>query len=136
MKKGDAHGQSALIALRDRFDGFSQTVPGEDIEFWYARDLMEPLGYVRWENFQTAIQRAITSFEPTGYEPNDHYRGVTKMIKLGSGVGPYKIFAPTHLQKKPTNNSLILTIGTSNSLPPVTNHIWRSIALRNSNEIS
>jgi DNA-damage-inducible protein D len=47
---------------------------------------MEPLGYVRWENFQTAIQRAITSCETTGYEPNDHFRGVTKMVKLGSGA--------------------------------------------------
>lgn len=127
---------SALITLQNRFDGLSQTVPGEDIEFWYARDLMEPLGYVRWENFQTAIKRVITSCETTGCEPNDHFQGVTKMVKLGSGVGPYKFYAPTHLQKKPTNNSIILTSDTSNSVPPVSDHIWRPIALRNSNEIS
>lgn len=78
--------KSALITLQERFDGLSQTVPDEGIEFWFARDLMEPLGYVRWENFQTAIQRAITSCETTGYEPNDHFRGVTKMVKLGSGA--------------------------------------------------
>lgn len=78
--------KSALITLQNRFDGLSQTVPDEGIEFWFARDLMEPLGYVRWENFQTAIQRAITSCETTGYEPNDHFRGVTKMVKLGSGA--------------------------------------------------
>jgi hypothetical protein len=57
----------------------------EGIEFWFARDLMEPLGYVRWENFQTAIKRAIESFETTGYEANDHFRGVTKMIEVGKG---------------------------------------------------
>ncbi|MDY0227385.1 MAG: DNA damage-inducible protein D [Desulfomicrobium apsheronum] len=78
--------KSTLITLQNRFDGLSQTVPDEGIEFWFARDLMEPLGYVRWENFQTAIQRAITSCETTGYEPNDHFRGVTKMVKLGSGA--------------------------------------------------
>lgn len=78
--------KSTLISLQNRFDGLSQTVPDEGIEFWFARDLMEPLGYVRWENFQTAIQRAITSCETTGYEPNDHFRGVTKMVKLGSGA--------------------------------------------------
>jgi hypothetical protein len=78
--------KSTLIILQNRFDGLSQTVPDEGIEFWFARDLMEPLGYVRWENFQTAIQRAITSCETTGYEPNDHFRGVTKMVKLGSGA--------------------------------------------------
>jgi len=38
------------------------------------------------ENFQTAIQRAITSCETTGYEPNDHFRGITKMVKLGSAT--------------------------------------------------
>lgn len=78
--------KSTLITLRDRFDGLSHTIPDEGIEFWFARDLMEPLGYVRWENFQTAIQRAITSCETTGYDPNDHFRGVTKMVKLGSGA--------------------------------------------------
>lgn len=78
--------KAALITLQNRFDGLSQTVPDVGIEFWFARDLMEPLGYVRWENFQTAIQRAITSCETTGYEPNDHFRGVTKMVKLGSGA--------------------------------------------------
>jgi len=78
--------KSTLITLHNRFDGLSQTVPGEGIEFWFARDLMEPLGYVRWENFQTVIQRAITSCETSGYAPNDHFRSVTKMVKLGSGA--------------------------------------------------
>ena len=32
-------------------DGFVQTTPEEGIEFWFARDLQEPLGYARWENF-------------------------------------------------------------------------------------
>lgn len=81
--------KSALITLQNRFDGLSQTVPDVGIEFWFARDLMEPLGYVRWENFQTAIQRAITSCETTGYEPNDHFRGVTKMVETGNESADY-----------------------------------------------
>ena len=72
--------------LQSRFDALVQNVPGEEIEFWFARDLQEPLGYLRWENFMTAIQRAIESCQTTGYEPNDHFRGVTKMIGLGSGA--------------------------------------------------
>jgi DNA-damage-inducible protein D len=55
------------------------------IEFWFARDLQEPLGYARWENFLTAIQRAIESCKPTGYEVEHHFRGVTKIFPLGSG---------------------------------------------------
>lgn len=76
----------AVQLLKQRFDGLSQTVPDDAVEFWFARDLMEPLGYARWENFQTAIQRAIESCETTGYLAEDHFRGVTKMVKLGSGA--------------------------------------------------
>lgn len=71
--------------LKSRFDALSQTIPDEGIEFWFARDLMEPLGYARWENFLTAIKRAIESCETTGYKANDHFRGVTKMIEIGKG---------------------------------------------------
>lgn len=71
--------------MKDRFDALSQTIPEEGVEFWFARDLMEPLGYARWENFQTAIKRAIESCETTGYAAEDHFRGVTKMIEIGKG---------------------------------------------------
>ena len=47
--------------------------------------MQEPLGYVRWENFLTAIQRAIESCKTTGYEPGHHFRGVTKLITHGKG---------------------------------------------------
>lgn len=72
--------------LTARFNELSQTLPDEGIEFWFARDLMEPLGYARWENFTTAIHRAIESCKSTGYDESDHFRGVTKMVSLGSGA--------------------------------------------------
>ncbi len=72
--------------LTTLFDGLSQRIPDEDVEFWFARDLMEPLGYARWENFTTAIQRAVDSCKSTGYVESDHFRGVTKMVSLGSGA--------------------------------------------------
>jgi DNA-damage-inducible protein D len=61
-------------------------VPNERIEFWFARDLQEPLGYAQWKNFMTAIKRTIESCETTGYGPNNHFRSVTKMVKLDSGA--------------------------------------------------
>lgn len=78
--------KSAISTLQSRFDALSQTISDEGIEFWFARDLMEPLGYARWENFQTAISRAIESCRSTGYDADDHFRGVTKMVSLGSGA--------------------------------------------------
>lgn len=72
--------------LQNQFDALAQNMPERDVEFWFARDLQEPLGYARWENFLTAIKRAISSCETTGYTPDDHFRGVTKMVSLGSGA--------------------------------------------------
>lgn len=57
----------------------------KNIEFWYARDLQHHLGYSRWENFKVAISRALASCEASGYTASDHFRGVTKMVDLGSG---------------------------------------------------
>ena len=71
--------------LQRQFDELVQRVPGEGIEFWFARELQEPLGYVRWENFLTVVQRAIASCETSGSDASDHFRGVTKMIELGKG---------------------------------------------------
>ncbi len=58
----------------------------DNIEFWYARDLMGLLGYSRWENFDNAIGRAMESCETSEFEPLDHFREVTKMVTLGSGA--------------------------------------------------
>ncbi len=44
------------------------------------------LGYAKWENFIRVIQKAITSCENAGYEPDDHFLGVRKKVALGSGA--------------------------------------------------
>lgn len=74
-----------LQALQQQLEALAQRADAEGIEFWFARDLQAPLGYSRWENFQAAINRAMESCKSTGYNPDDHFRGVTKMVPLGSG---------------------------------------------------
>ncbi len=75
-----------ILEMQSQFDSLAQTHPeATDLEFWFARDLQEPLDYARWENFLTAIHRAIESCKTTGYEVGHHFRGVTKMIALGKG---------------------------------------------------
>lgn len=76
----------SLVQLQSRFDALAHRAPDGGGEFWFARDLQEPLGYARWENFLTAIERAITSCETMGCDPADHFRDVTKMVRLGSGA--------------------------------------------------
>jgi len=54
-------------------------------EYWSARDLQPLLGYSQWRRFEKAIQRAITSCQQSGNDPENHFAGVGKMVKLGSG---------------------------------------------------
>jgi len=75
-----------VIERQNQFDALAQTHPdAATIEFWFARNLQEPVGYARGENFLTAIRRAIESCKSTGYDPDDHFRGVTKLITHGKG---------------------------------------------------
>ena len=55
------------------------------IEFWYARELMELLGYAQWRNFEKTIEKAKTSCENNGITVMDHFADVSKMIKIGKG---------------------------------------------------
>ena len=75
-----------IIELKSNFDLILNAVVEENIEYWLARDLMPLLGYSRWENFETAIKRAITACENSGIATENHFRDVTKMVSLGSGA--------------------------------------------------
>jgi len=77
---------SNLEKLYKTFDEILNVDTENNIEFWYARDLQECLGYARWENFMVAINRAIESCKSTGIEVTDHFRGVTKMVEIGSSA--------------------------------------------------
>ena len=74
-----------IQSMQNQLDALVQSTPEDSVEFWYARDLQVPLGYARWENFMTAIGRAMESCVSTGYQVDDHFRGVTKMIEIGKG---------------------------------------------------
>ena len=55
-------------------------------EYWLARELQSVLEYARWENFSKAIDRAQKACVNTGFDVDDHFREVTKMVPLGSGA--------------------------------------------------
>ena len=74
---------------KSAFDQIAKVVKDDDgnsIEVWYARELQEVLGYARWENFVTAVGRAIESCKTLGINVDDHFREVTKMIALAKGA--------------------------------------------------
>lgn len=77
--------KSRIKAIMEQYDEVVHKEEEVNIEFWYARELMPLLGYERWENFEKAINRAMSSCETSGIEVFDHFREVTKMVQLGSG---------------------------------------------------
>lgn len=82
--------KQSIIQYKSAFDAIETYIESdnrkEHIEVWFARDLQKVLGYARWENFQTAINRAVESCNTQGINVDDHFREVTKMVKLGSGA--------------------------------------------------
>ncbi|MGM9742247.1 MAG: DNA damage-inducible protein D [Candidatus Cryptobacteroides sp.] len=81
--------RNSIIEYKTSFDSIATFIEGENkeqVEIWFARDLQTVLGYTRWENFQTAIKRAVESCNSQGINVDDHFRDVTKMVTLGSGA--------------------------------------------------
>jgi len=79
-----------IIKYQSIFDEIGHFINNDDgseqIEVWFARELQVLLGYARWENFIVAIQRAVDSCKTQGFNVDDHFREVTKMVELGSGA--------------------------------------------------
>ena len=81
--------KQSIIQYKGAFDAIATYIESdngqEQVEVWFARDLQKVLGYARWENFLTAINRAVESCNNQNINVDDHFREVTKMVKLGSG---------------------------------------------------
>lgn len=80
--------RNSIIKYKGSLDSIAQYIEGEkgeQVEVWFARELMTVLGYARWENFQSAIARAIESCKSQKINADDHFREVTKMIAIGKG---------------------------------------------------
>lgn len=55
-------------------------------EYWSARELMTILGYAKWSNFQTAINKAIEACKNSEQPVFDHFAEVGNMIETGKGA--------------------------------------------------
>ena len=65
------------------------------VECWLARDLMEPMGYTRWENFAEVVKRAKVSCETNKTPVDSHFRDTTKMVTAGVAARAVKDFKLT-----------------------------------------
>ena len=50
---------------------------------WCARELARVLEYTQWRNFAKVIDKAMLACENSGYNVDDHFAEVSKMMTLG-----------------------------------------------------
>lgn len=77
---------------RVELDSYAHVEDG--VEYWLARDLMEPLGYTQWRNFETAIKRAMASCEVNEMPVVSYFAETSKIVPTGIGqkaVKDYKL---------------------------------------------
>ena len=73
----------SIKQLHTKFEESAYTE--EDVTYWFARDIQILLDYARWENFETAINRAREACQNSGETIDHHFRDITKMIEIGKG---------------------------------------------------
>ena len=77
--------QEVIQKLHKSFDEYAQrTVSG--LEFWFARDLQVLLGYDQWKNFENVIEKAKIASQNAGFNVNDQFADVGKLITMGKGA--------------------------------------------------
>jgi DNA-damage-inducible protein D len=79
--------QALIRRLHKNFEDYVQIQEG--VEFWFARDLQNLLGYTQWRNLLNVIEKAKESCKKSNHEVSDHFAGVSKMVVIGSGTERY-----------------------------------------------
>ena len=76
------------ITVRELAKNFNEYVnqTEDGIEFWYARDLQEILGYSKWDNFTRVIDKAKEACETAGFQVFDHFPDIGKTINMPKGA--------------------------------------------------
>ncbi len=70
--------------LLERFE--SARVELEGVECWSARDLQVILGYSKWQNFQSALERAKEACENSEEDCGNHFLPVSRSVDIGNNA--------------------------------------------------
>ncbi len=75
-----------IVKLHKNFEGSVHKAEG--VEFWYARELQELLGYSStgsWKNFLNVVEKAKTACRGAGQTVSHHFVKTVKMVDFGKG---------------------------------------------------
>jgi len=70
-----------IKSLTDNFESYANKTEN-GIEFWFARDLQNLLGYAKWDNFINVISKAKTACELSGGKIFYRFADTNKTIKM------------------------------------------------------
>ncbi|MFA7663068.1 MAG: DNA damage-inducible protein D, partial [Patescibacteria group bacterium] len=72
--------------IKSYFEDFNKFVyETNDLEFWFARDLQNLLGYSKWENFLNVIRKAKIACLKSNVRVGDHFADTTRVIDMPNG---------------------------------------------------
>ena len=74
-----------ITKLTENFEDYVHKKDG--VEYWFARDLQNLLGYSEWRKFSGVISKAKEACRHVENNVLDHFVEVAKKVKLGSGAG-------------------------------------------------
>jgi len=57
-------------------------------EFWFAREFSNVLEYTQWRNFSKVIDKARIACQNSGYDIDDHFAEVSKIVEAGATSKP------------------------------------------------
>lgn len=77
--------KEVIQTLTTNFEKYAY-ITESSLEFWYARELQELLGYKKWANFSKVIDKAKVACEQSNNNPLDHFADASKMVTIGSKV--------------------------------------------------
>lgn len=75
--------QQEISSPHRDFEG-QKRVDENGVEYWFARDLLVPLGYENWRSFEEVIARAARACINSGQDVDNHFVRMSKMVKIGS----------------------------------------------------
>lgn len=76
--------KNLIIKLHKSFEDYVHQEDG--VEYWLARELQVLLGYDKWDNFKSVVEKAKIACVNAKQNTGDHFADVGKMVDVGSGA--------------------------------------------------